>query len=65
MKPDDQEYVFKSLEDMYVKHGMDPAGILAVDGKEVHMSAHGKDWTGQRTGASLIVLFLVKRVRTL
>ena len=54
MKPDDQEYVFKSLEDMYVKHGMDPAGILAVDGKEVHMSAHGKDWTGQRTGASLI-----------
>ena len=54
MEPDDQEYVFKSLEDMYVKHGMDPAGILAVDGKEVHMAAHGKDWTGKRTGASLI-----------
>jgi hypothetical protein len=54
MKDDDREYVFKSLEDMYVKHGMDPAGILAVDGGEVHMGAHGGDWTGQRTGASLL-----------
>jgi len=54
MKDDDREYVFKSLEDMYVKHGMDPAGILAVDGGKVHMGAHGGDWTGQRTGASLV-----------
>ena len=54
MDTDNQEYVFKKLEDMYVKHGMDPAGILSVDGKKVHMAAHGGDWTGQRTGASLI-----------
>jgi hypothetical protein len=54
MDTDNREYVFKYLKDIDVKHGMDPEGILALEGKRVHGKiAHGGDWTGKRTGAYL------------
>jgi hypothetical protein len=54
MDTDNREYVFKYLKDLGVKHGMDPEGILALEGKKVHGKvAHGGDWTGKRTGAFL------------
>ena len=48
---DDQEYVFKFLRDLGVKHGMDPAGILSLQTQVHGKVAHGGDWTGRRTGA--------------
>ena len=48
---DDQEYVFKFLQDLGVKHGMDPAGILSLQTQVHGKVAHGGDWTGRRTGA--------------
>lgn len=48
---DDQEYVFKFLQDAGVKHGMDPAGILSLQTPVHGKVAHGGDWTGRRTGA--------------
>lgn len=54
MDDDAKEYVFKYLADSKIKHGMDPDGILALDKERVHGSvAHGGDFTGKRTGASL------------
>ena len=54
LDPDDQDYVFNTLKDWGIKHGMDPGGILAIEGKRVHGKiAHGGDWTGRRTGAFL------------
>ena len=54
MDTDNREYVFKYLKDLGIKHGMDPEGILALEGKRVHHKvAHGGDWTGKRTGAFL------------
>jgi hypothetical protein len=54
MDDDAREYVFKSLADLEIKHGMDPEGILALDSSKVHGKiAHGGDWTGKRTGAFL------------
>ena len=54
LKPDDQEYVFRYLKDLGVAHGMDPEGILSLDASRVHGKvAHGGDWSGRRTGASL------------
>ena len=51
---DDQDYVFNYLKDLGIKHGMDPEGILALEGKRVHGKvAHGGDWSGRRTGAFL------------
>lgn len=54
MDDDEREYVFKSLADLEIKHGMDPEGILALDSSKVHGKiAHGGDFTGRRTGAYL------------
>ena len=33
---DDQDYVFQHLKDLGIKHGLDPEGILALEGKRVH-----------------------------
>jgi hypothetical protein len=54
LKPADQDYVFQHLSDIGIKHGLDPDGILALEGRRVHGKiAHGGDWSGRRTGAFL------------
>jgi hypothetical protein len=56
MPPADRYDVFKGLMDMGRKHGMDPRQIVPLLDSIHFDKAHGKDFSGKKTGALLEVI---------